>query len=399
MILSIFGLGKLGCSTLAVMAEKFKVIGTDISKATVQALKEHRCPIYEPGVEELLKACSGNITVVSNGKSAADMSDVSFIIVPTPSKSDGSFDTRFAGAAANEIALSIKEKSTYHLIVLTSTVLPGDSRKLIRSIEKISEKKCGEDFGFCYNPDFIALGSIVDNLHNPDMILIGESDKKAGDILEDIHSTITDNSPSIHRMTFENAELSKIALNSYCTMKITFANLIQRACDKIPEGFSPAVTDAIGSDKRIGHNYFKGGLSFGGPCFPRDNRALAYFLDAIGVDKDIQISIDRSNVNHNIHWAEKILKERWKKMVVMGITYKPNSTLQEESAAKAIMLLVSKQRPAAFIRVCDPTTCSPDIFQRDIDWADMVFIGTPWNEFKGLDYEGKIILDPWGFLE
>ena len=223
---------------------------------------------------------------------------MSFVIVPTPSTKDGTFSTDYVEAVAAEMGSILRTKDAYHLIVITSTVLPGDMKQIQDLLERTSGKICAKDFGLCYNPDFIALGSVVRDFLNPDMILIGESDKKAGDALENIHKNLINNKPNIHRMSFYNAELTKIALNSYCTLKITFANTLAEICENMPGGNVDHVTDALGDDSRIGRKYLKGGLSYGGPCFPRDNRAFAKSAEKFGCNTPLAVRTDQINDYH-----------------------------------------------------------------------------------------------------
>ena len=282
-IISVFGLGKLGCTMLACFAhKKWQVIGMDINEEFVNKVNEGKSPIYEPGVEYLIKVNSKRIKATTDTEYAVNNSSISFVIVPTPSTNDGYFSTKYVQAVAAEIGSILRLKKEYHLIVITSTVLPGDMETIIKLLEKTSGKKCGIDFSVCYNPDFIALGTVVKDFLNPDMVLIGESDNKGGSILENIQRNLVDNNPNIHRMNLYNAELAKISLNSYCTLKITFANILAEICEKMPGGDVDMVTSAIGDDARVGRKYLKGGLSYGGPCFPRDNRAFVYSAKKYG---------------------------------------------------------------------------------------------------------------------
>src|SRR5205823_399946 len=153
---------------------------------------------------------------------------------------------------------------------LTSTVLPGSTRYgLLPVLEGASGKRCGRDFGLCYSPEFIALGTVIKDFLRPDFLLIGESDSAAGDQLQDLYRDVCETQPPVARMSWVNAELTKIAVNTYVTMKITFANSLAMLCQRLPGGDIDAVTSALGLDSRIGPRYLKAGLGYGGPCFPR----------------------------------------------------------------------------------------------------------------------------------
>lgn len=422
--ISVFGLGKLGCTMLACFAHKgWQVTGVDIYEPFVTKINNGESPIYEPGVDALIKASRKNITATVHAQEAVQNSDVSFIIVPTPSEKSGSFNTRAVESVARSIAQTLKTKNNYHLIVVTSTVLPGNTASIVQLLENESGKKCNRDFGVCYNPDFIALGSIVRDFLNPDMILIGESDKKAGDLLSSIHEHLVDSQPSIHRMTFENAELTKISLNAYCTLKITYANVLAEICEKFPGGDVDVVTRALGADTRIGNKYLKGGLSYGGPCFPRDNKAFAWTAQQLGVSQMIALRTDEVNEYHRSERIPEklssILSEyNGNRIAVLGLTYKADTTLVEESAALSVIrklleknISVSVYDPAGMNEAKAELGNSPHLnftsgVKECLAGADLCFIASPWKEFSKLteqDFIGHmkhpVIFDAWNILQ
>lgn len=418
--LSVFGLGKLGCTMMACFAHKgWPVVGVDVDEGFVKKINEGTSPIFEPGVDELIKANRSRISATLDPQEAIFDSDVSFIVVPTPSVEDGSFSIEYVTAVAGEIGSILRSKEDYHLIVVTSTVLPGDTAAITNLLEKTSGKKSGEGFGVCYNPDFIALGSVVRDFLNPDMILVGESDDRAGAILENIHEKLVDNSPNIHRMSFHNAELTKIALNSYCTLKITFANSLAAFCDRLPGGNVDQVTDALGDDTRIGRKYLKGGLSYGGPCFPRDNRAIAYSAGKFGVTLPFARVTDEVNNYQRTDRIPNILQGILKKhgesrISVLGLTYKPDTTLVEESASIYIIRELARQGvdvitydPAGMGEAEDALGESGKISYAQsaedcLRGSRVCFIATPWAEFREITREtfldlmrDPIIFDAW----
>jgi UDPglucose 6-dehydrogenase len=418
--ISVFGLGKLGCTMLACFAHKgWEVVGMDINEEFVNIINDGKSPIYEPGVDELIKNNKSKISATTNVTEAIEKTDISFVIVPTPSTDMGYFSIKAVEAVVTEIGKALQTINRYHTVVITSTVLPGDMDVIVKLLEKTSGKKVIDDFGVCYNPDFIALGSVVRNFLNPDMILIGESDEKAGEKLHNIHKKLVDNSPNIHRMNFHNAELTKIALNSYCTLKITFANVLAEICENMPGGDVDAVTNALGDDTRIGHKYLKGGLSYGGPCFPRDNRAFAYSAKKFGVTNILATKTDEINdYNRNDRIPKKLLKvlkdKGAKEISVLGLTYKNDTTLVEESAAINIVKKLAKEN--VIVKVFDPAGMpaakkelkefSNIIFCNTalecIENTSVCFVATPWQEFKELtetDFVSKMkeptIFDAW----
>ena len=164
---------------------------------------------------------------------------------------------------------------------------------LVPVLEQHAGKAAGTGFGVCYSPEFIALGSVIRDFLNPDFLLIGELDARSGEHLAACYADIMGASTPVQRMSLENAELAKIAVNSFVTTKITFANMLAELCGAMPGGDIDVVSDAIGMDTRIGRKYLTGGLGFGGPCFPRDNVALAFIANALGGRGDLLVD-DRS---------------------------------------------------------------------------------------------------------
>lgn len=333
---SIIGLGKLGASMAAGMASRgLQVIGVDVNHRAIEALNAGKAPVQETGLAEMITANRERLRGTMSHTEAVLESGISFVIVPTPSDQRGAFSVQYAAYAFRALGQALKEKKGYHVIVLTSTVLPGSTRQaLLPILEKESGKQCGPDFGLCYSPEFIALGSVIRDFLNPDFYLVGEFDKRSGDMLESVNRIVSVNAAPCKRMTIENAELAKIAVNSFVTLKITYANLLAELCEKIPGGNVDVVSDAIGMDKRIGRRYLTGGMGFGGPCFPRDNVALAFTGESLGVDCSLLEVNDNYNRSLSPRFAERLKQHipAGSTVAVLGLAYKPFSHVVEESA-------------------------------------------------------------------
>jgi UDPglucose 6-dehydrogenase len=340
--ISIFGLGKLGASMAAGMASRgFHIIGVDISKAAVDALNAGAAPVQETGLAEMIAANRERIRATTDAVEAVANSDISFVIVPTPSDSRGAFELQYAKFAFRSIGKALKEKSGYHVVVLTSTVLPGATRHgLLPVLEKESGKKCGPDFGLCFSPEFIALGTVIRDFLNPDFYLVGEFDSRSGDALEEVNRRVCMKNPVVRRMTIENAEIAKIALNSFVTMKVSFANTLADICERIPGADVDVVSEALGSDSRIGRKYLTGGMGFAGPCFPRDNVALSFLCRQIGASPDLLETNDTYNRALADRFVSKILPltKKGDTICVLGLAYKPLSHVIEESQGVALAL-------------------------------------------------------------
>ena len=333
--ISIFGLGKLGASMAAGLASRgFNVIAVDVSKHAVDAVNEGRAPVQETGLGELIAANHERIRATMSSEEAIENSDISFVIVPTPSDERGAFSIKYAAHAFRAIGKALAKKPGYHMIALTSTVLPGSTRYgLLPVLEAESGKKCGLDFGLCYSPEFIALGTVIRDFLNPDFYLVGQFDDRSGETLEAINRRVCLRDPVVRRMSIENAEIAKIAINSYVTLKISFANTIADLCERVPGGDVDVVSDALGSDSRIGRKYLTGGMGFAGPCFPRDNIALGFIGSQLGANCGLLETNDTYNQSLSDRFVEKLKRIVGvaNTMAVLGLAYKPLSHIIENS--------------------------------------------------------------------
>lgn len=417
--ISIVGLGKLGASMAAAIADRgFNVIGVDVSKTAIDNMNAGKSPVQETNLQDYINKNRERLSATISHRDAVLHSDITFVIVPTPSDKNGAFSIKYAATAFRAIGKALKEKKGYHTVVLTSTVLPGSIRYgLLPILEQESGKTCGKDFGLCYSPEFIALGSVIHDFLNPDFLLVGEFDKKSGQSLEKYYKKIMENNPPCNRMSIENAELAKISLNSYITMKITFANILTELCEKIPGGDVDAVTDAIGLDKRIGRKYLTGGLGFGGPCFPRDNIAMSYFARSLGVHNEIAEATDRFNQMIPGRFVDRLkyLIKPGSTVAVLGLSYKPFSCVVEES--QGILLALELSRNNLVVIGFDPLAnenaqfaLNDDIeiknsIKECLDVADAILITTQDPVFSTLklkDFQnGKnevLVVDFWRIL-
>lgn len=399
---SIIGLGKLGASMAAGMASRgLNVVGVDVSKKAVDALNAGKAPVQETDLSETIAANRERLRGTLSHTEAVLASDISFVIVPTPSDDKGSFSLQYAAYAFRALGKALKEKAGYHVIVLTSTVLPGSTRYgLLPILEAESGKTCGPDFGLCYSPEFIALGTVIRDFLNPDFYLIGEFDDRSGAALEAVNRRVCVNpNPVCRRMSIENAEIAKIALNSFVTLKISYANILADICERVPGGDVDVVSDAIGSDTRIGRKYLTGGLGFAGPCFPRDNVALSYFARSVGATCDLLEVNDGYNRALSARLVEK-LKPRMKKgstIAVLGLAYKPFSHIIEESPGVYLCQSLSDAgyRVIGFDPLAGPSAepvlkyhaLVADSLEDCLQDAETVLVTTPAPLFKALTPE------------
>src|ERR1700719_402357 len=333
---SVCGLGKLGaCMAATFAARGFSVVGVDIDPEKIRKVNAGEPPVDEPRLTETIKEGRERFRA-TNDPAETVATDASFFIPPSPSLPDGRFATEYLLKAMKPVAKAVRAAGKEgHVFVCSSTTTPGavDS-VLIPMLEKETGWKCGSEFSVCYNPEFIALGNVVNGLLEPDMVLIGESDPVAGDLLEELYRSYTRNKCRIARMSIISAELTKISVNSYITMKISFTNQLRMIAEQFPKASINAILDAIGTDTRIGQKYLRAGLSFGGPCFPRDNRLLAFAAREVGKEAPLAEASDKTNelTKSNLLQRVRGLVSPGDTVLVLGMSYKPDTYITEESA-------------------------------------------------------------------
>ena len=333
--ISVIGLGKLGAPMAAASASRgLRVIGVDADTAKVQALHDLRAPVFEPGLPELLRASAGRLSATQNIEEAVRESDATFIVVATPSEPSGGFSLKYVLPVCEAVGRALRSKRDFHVVALTSTVMPGTTGGPVReALEHASGNVAGRNFGLCYNPEFIALGTVIRDFLNPDFLLIGESDPKSGELLEDLYRRVCENKPTAAHMNFVNAEVTKLAVNTYITTKISYANMLARICERLPNADVDVVTSALGLDQRIGGKYLKGAISYGGPCFPRDNLALAALADLVGAPDEIARMTHHFNQGQ-IAWLADLAQKMalpGETIGILGLTYKSNTDVVEQA--------------------------------------------------------------------
>jgi UDPglucose 6-dehydrogenase len=418
--ISVIGLGKLGAPMAACFAAKgFTTVGVDLNENFVAAINDGRPPVFEPDLAEMIAEGRGCLTATTDTVGAVAETDVTFVIVPTPSKEDGTFALDYVLAAMESIGKALGEKEGYHLVALTSTVMPGATGGPVQqALEDASGKRAGHDFGLCYSPEFIALGSVIRDFLNPDFLLIGASDERAASTLSEIYRRTVANDPPVAQLSFVNAELAKISVNTFVTTKIAFANMLARICERLPGADVDGVTSALGLDSRIGPKYLRGAISYGGPCFPRDNIALAALARSLGAPAHVAEATDAANRDGITRLADMVAERlpEGGTAAILGLSYKPNTDVVEESAALHLTRTLAQQ--GVDVIAYDPASNANA--QRALDGlsvrfassaedairaGDVVVIATPWPEFASLppdafakDNAGRVVIDCWRLL-
>jgi UDPglucose 6-dehydrogenase len=311
---SVIGLGKLGLPLCCAFATKYKVIGIDNNEELVSEINRR---YYEPEltVNFYYQTYKQNCKFTTSFK---ELGDITFVIVPTPSKHNRRFDS----SLVDKVLKNIHKKQ---IVVIISTLMPGETDKLQKRYPRLS---------IIYSPTFVALGSVIDDFLRPDFVLVGTESKKSFYALAEVYRNVLWKY-SFCLMTPIEAEIAKIAINCYITTKITFANQIGNICYRlgIP---SDKICNAMGADSRIGGKYLKPGLGYGGPCFPRDNLAFSAFMKSIGIKPVLSQAVDRLNNLQIKEFIKRIDKAKVETVGFKSLSYKKGSDVTEKSALKEI---------------------------------------------------------------
>ncbi len=412
--IAVFGLGKLGGTLAGVLASSgHSVREFDVSPEAIQAVNLAQPLSFEPELKELLEQHRGLISAFADPNEALTGTSVAYVIVPTPSTAEGAFDNSFVLAALEQIAEHLRDFPREYTIVIASTVMPGScEEEFIPLLERVAGLMIGQEIGLAYSPEFIALGSIVKDMRFPDLVLVGESDSKTGQLVSDLSRTVTHNKPEVRRMSLSSAEVAKIAINTFVTTKISFANMLSEVCDAIPGAHIDDVTSALGSDSRIGPRYLRGALGYGGPCFPRDNRALTHVAESRGVRATIARATDEVNERQVDRIVDLILMNSTPGDIVaiVGLAYKADTPVLEGSQAVAIgkKLTVSERMVMGFdelviAREVEREVPGIELVKSPIDLAraQVIVLALPVKSIEGWSFlaqSNPLIIDMWGSL-
>lgn len=416
--ISVIGLGKLGICTAACFALKgFNVLGVDLNEKTVVTINNGVAPTNEPQLGKILrKVVPDNLKATINYDRVMKDTDITFIIVPSPSKTDNTFTDYFVKKVLDRLIDHNKNEKPRHLFVIVSTLMPGGTNKLKRS----------GPFGFVYNPEFVAIGSIIRDFFNPDMVLIGAAILEDARIIEDIYKKTCDNNPYIAKMSIMEAEIAKLSLNCFITMKISFANLLSDICDKSYSyeqrlGVNvDNITKALGADKRISPYCFKAGMPFGGTCFPRDVRAFEHFLS----EKKISPLLPKAIMEINDNVIDLIVHKIWylfnysslgeRVIAILGMSFKAGTSIIQESPSVKLASRLIKEGFNVIVYDKHATEYLKGYFNEKVSYASSVaecfrdanimIIATPEKEFSAINNytagEHKTtIIDCWRILE
>jgi len=373
--IAIIGTGYVGLVTGACFAYLgHKVICVDKDKDRVFRLLKGEVPIYEPGIEELLKKYKENIEYTSDIKKAVQNSEVIFVAVGTPSRKDGSIDMKYFKKAIEEIASNMTD---YRVIVSKSTVPVGTGDR----VKEEAKKHYRGDFAIVSNPEFLSEGTAVRDFLEPDRIIIGAEEERAKEIMLDIYSSI--NAPKLV-VDIKSAELIKYASNAFLATKISFINEIANICEKTG-GDITKVAKGIGMDKRIGPYFLKAGLGYGGSCFPKDVDGLLSISSSHQHNFALLRAVSEVNTRQQEKFVEKLksilLKIKGDTVCVWGLSFKPNT--DDVRKSPAIEIIKKLQKENYKIQVYDPIAI--ENAKRELPFKNIKFCKSALKAAKGAD--------------
>ncbi len=396
MQIGIIGTGYVGLVTAVGLAELgHEVTGTDIVADKIDKASQGIAHIYEPGLEDLLKKNlqRGNLRFDHDLDKTIQSSDVLFVCVSTPQREDGSADMTYVEGVSRRIAENLNK---YKLVVEKSTVPVRTSTWVKKTIDLY--KKGDVEFDVASNPEFLREGSAIHDFMHPDRIVVGVETERARDMLVEIYQAYEDR---ILVTNIDTAELIKHASNSFLAMKISFINLLADLCERT-EAEIESVARGMGLDERIGSQFLKAGVGYGGSCFPKDVRALIKIGEDLGVNMDLLRDVDKINLDRIAIVLEKLKKALWilkdKKIAVLGLAFKPET--DDIRNAPSIAIIQALLGEGACVTLYDPQAAEnikaviPEnppsvVYTRTaleaLKGANAALLVTEWDEFKTLD--------------
>jgi UDPglucose 6-dehydrogenase len=392
MKVAIVGSGYVGLVTGTCLSEiGHNVICIDNNESKIIQLKRGKIPIYEPGLDEMVKKNmeAGRLTFSSNLKEAVKASDIIFIAVGTPPREDGSADLSYVENVARQIAESM---DSYKVIVEKSTVPVETGERVKRTIQLYNKK--GVEFDVVSNPEFLKEGDAMEDFMKPDRIVIGVDTKKAELIMKDLYKPIN---AKVIVTDIKSAEIIKHASNSFLATKISFINAVAQICEKTGADVKK-VAEGMGADSRIGSKFLAAGIGYGGSCFPKDVDAFVKIAEKNGYDFKLLKEVQAVNKVQRHHFIKKIHDALWvvkdKTIAIWGLSFKPNTDDMRE--APSIDVINALQKEGAKIRAYCPGAMEKarelvnnvelckDMYDA-IDDADALIIMTDWEQFKKAD--------------
>lgn len=408
------GLGKLGLPCATAIAQKgYRVHCFDIDQNLVNDYKRNVIHLYEPNMKGRYMEVKDKIIFKESIEAVVENSEIIFVAIQTPHSPelDGSirhhhvrmdFDYHYLISGVEEIARALNKAGPngFKIIAIISTVLPGTMREQVYpAMKAIVNRPIGQGWGLCYNPFFIAMGTTMQDFLNPEFTLIGQNldtgdSEEAGKALAAFYDTIQD-SPKL-RMTWDSAEGVKMFYNTFIGMKVVFVNTIMQICHQTPGADVDVICKTLqkGHDRLISPRYLDAGMGDGGGCHPRDNLALSYLSDKLGLSYNL-FDFVMTVREQQTEWLADLMLQHDGPKVILGKTYKPNTNLTYGSPGVLLANILKEKG-------CEPIVHDPEIASDVTMPKDpaVYLIGTNWPVYKTWKFnEGDVVIDPWGMIE
>lgn len=397
MNICVIGTGYVGLVAGTCLAEMGNtVICVDNNKEKLEKLRNGIVPIFEPGLEEMIKSntSENRLYFSDNLKASVEKSTICFIAVGTPQGEDGSADLKYVCQVAEEIGKAI---NGYKVIVDKSTVPVGTAEK----VTEIIKKQTSHDFDVVSNPEFLKQGAAVEDFLKPDRVVIGSDSQRATKIMQELYAPFLRTGNPVIIMDVKSAEMTKYAANSFLAVKISYANEIANICEKVGAN-AEMVRIGMCSDKRIGSQFLFPGLGYGGSCFPKDVKALIKTANENGCNADLISSADKVNKRQRLLFVEKITKYFGedlsnKTFAVWGLAFKPKTDDMRE--APSITIIKALLEKGAKIQAYDPKAMQTAKYHfadkityanssyEALENTDALLLLTEWNEFRRPDFD------------
>jgi len=396
MRIAVVGTGYVGLVAGVCFAESGNdVVCVDNDATKIRALSKGKVPIYEPGLEELLRRnrSEGRLTFTSALPKAVREAAIVFIAVGTPQGEDGSADLQHVLAVAKDVA---KAMNGYKVIVNKSTVPVGTAER----VREVVRRETTHPFSVVSNPEFLKQGAAIDDFMKPDRVVIGAEDDRAKEMMVELYAPFTRTDAPIMVMDCASAELAKYAANAMLATRISFMNEVANVCEAVGADVDQ-VRRAVGSDRRIGSSFLFPGVGYGGSCFPKDVKAMMRFAEDAQYDFRILKAVEAVNVTQKTRLAAKMKKHfgslKGKVIAVWGLAFKPKTDDMRE--APSVPLIESLLQAGATVQVYDPEAMvvAKKLFGNRVTYAeanygalkgaDGLAIVTEWNEFRRPDFE------------
>ena len=370
MRIAIFGLGYVGSVSAACLsAAGHRVTGVDVDAHKLAMVREGRSPISEPGLDELLGrgVAAGQIVVTDDTRAAVHASELSLICVGTPSKRNGGLDSSFLERVIEQIGRALASAPDYHVVAVRSTLLPGVlAGRLLPLLEQSSGRRVGAEIGLCINPEFLREGSAIRDFEHPSFTLVGEVDRRAGDVLLSAYAHL--HAPT-HRLQPDEASMVKYASNNFHAIKVAFANEIGALSERLGiDGQQVMRVFCEDRELNISPRYLRPGFGFGGSCLPKDLRAIHHIARELDVATPLIASVLASNDAHIQRVVDVVLERPRPSVALVGLSFKVGSDdLRESPFVRLAEALIGKGLP---LRVYDPDVAIGKVFGRNRAYVD-----------------------------